>query len=236
MPWAIDMKEFERITKKDLAVFCLMSILAGMMIGIGGASSLLANSLLPGAWGKLIGGMLFSLGMYVIITYEMRLFTGMAALIPTIGLKNSWRLPLCFIGNALGIGITSLLVAFSPLAGAVIPQAQALIAGKLNADAAWLNSFCSSVLCGMLITASIWAVKYAPARGLNGTVGVILPIVVFAFCGFDHSVANMMYFYYLGEVSWRVTWYIICSIVGNLFGGVLMPLVIMLKTGKRGTL
>ena len=227
------MKEFERMTKKEVVVFCLMSVLAGIMIGIGGASSLLANNLVPGAWGRLIGGVLFSLGMYAIITYEMRLCTGMAALLPTLGIKNCWRLPVCFLGNSIGVGITSLLVAFSPLSNLVIPQAQSLILSKLSVEMPVLSSLCSSILCGVLITASIWAVKHAPSRGLNGTVGVILPIVVFAFCGFDHSVANMMYFYYLGEVSWRVVWYILFSIAGNLIGGVLMPLVIILKNGKE---
>ena len=51
----------------------------------------------------------------------------------------------------------------------------------------------------------------------------------FAFCGFDHSVANMLYFYFFGEISWHVVGYILCSIAGNIVGGVLLPLVILLK-------
>ena len=85
------MKAFEKMTKMEVLIFCLMAVCSGVVIGIGGVSSLLANALL-GEWGRLIGGCLFSLGIYAIVTYEMRLFTGMVADIPTLGLKNCWRL------------------------------------------------------------------------------------------------------------------------------------------------
>ena len=41
----------------------------------------------------LIGALLFSLGIFAIVTYEMRLFTGMVADIPEMKLKNIWKLP-----------------------------------------------------------------------------------------------------------------------------------------------
>ena len=81
----------------------------------------------------------------------------------------------------------------------------------------------------MLITLSVWSVKYAPKKGLSATVGLTFPIIVFAFCGFDHSVANMLYFYYFGEVSLRVVGYITLSILGNIIGGVSLPLVVKLR-------
>jgi formate/nitrite transporter FocA (FNT family) len=81
----------------------------------------------------------------------------------------------------------------------------------------------------MLITLSVWSVNYVPEKGLSATVGVMLPIIFFAFCGFDHSVANMLYFYYLGELSWRVVGYIALSILGNILGGIALPLVVKLK-------
>jgi formate/nitrite transporter FocA (FNT family) len=73
------------------------------------------------------------------------------------------------------------------------------------------------------------SVKFAPKKGLSATLGVVFPIVVFAFCGFDHSVANMMYFFYLGEVSWRAVGYILITILGNIIGGTALPCVSLLK-------
>ena len=222
------MRETMDMTKKELAVFSLMAVLSGFMIGIGGTASLLANALL-GVWGRLIGAILFSLGIYAIVTYGMKLFTGMVADIPKMGMKNMWRLPLCFLGNIVGVAIVAVLVYHSSLATAVVAQGKATIAARLATENWALKSFCSAILCGWLITLSVWASKYAPKKNLSASIEVIFPVVVFAFCGFDHSVANMLYFYFLGEVSWRVVGYILMSVLGNIVGGVMLPLVILLK-------
>lgn len=221
--------KIKNMSKKEIISFCFMSIFAGMAIGFGAVSSLLANSLLPGLWGRLVGGSLFSLGIFAVVCYEMNLFTGMVAGIPTMGVKNLWKLPVCFLGNALGIGLIALLARFTVLGDTIAAQAATLIGGKLESELWYVNVFCSAVLCGLLITFSVRSVKYAPAKGLSATLGVILPIVVFAFCGFDHSVANMLYFYYLGEISWQIVGYILISILGNLVGGILLPLVDLFK-------
>ena len=49
-----------------------MSICAGIMIGIGGMAFLLARDLY-GDWGRLIGAIFFSLGILVIVMFEMKL-------------------------------------------------------------------------------------------------------------------------------------------------------------------
>ena len=217
------------MTAREVIVFCLMAIFAGVAVGIGGTASLISASRMGGGYGKILGGLLFSLGIYSIISFDMKLFTGMVAAIPKMGVKNMWKLPVCFVCNALGVALVAVLLTFSPIYAEVNVEAAKLIGGKLHSDTWALNALCSGVLCGILITMSIWASHYAPVKGLSTTVGVILPIVVFAFCGFDHSVVNMLYFYFLGEVSWHVVAYILLSIVGNAIGGVLMPLVVMLR-------
>lgn len=222
------MEEVHKTTKIDVIAFCFMTLFSGIMIGIGGTASLLANHLF-GAWGRLIGACLFSLGIYMIVTYEMRLFTGMVADIPKMGVKNFWKLPVCFVGNALGVAFVALLVMFSPLKDSVVAQGANVIAVKLAAETWYFNVLCSSILCGMLITLSVWSVRYAPKKGLNATVGVLFPIIVFAFCGFDHSVANMLYFCFLGQFSWQIVGYVALSILGNIIGGVMLPFVMLWK-------
>ena len=216
------------ISKTDIAVFVLLAVCSGMMIGIGGTASLLAQSLYE-SWGKIIGAVLFSLGIYAIVTFEMKLFTGMVADIPKMPKKNLWMLPVCFIGNAIGVALIALVVSVSPLAKSTMPLGASIIETKLNAENWALGSLSSSILCGMMITLSVWSVNYAPKKGVSTTVGVMFPIIFFAFCGFDHSVANMLYFYYLGEVSWRVVGYIALSILGNIIGGVILPLIVKLR-------
>ena len=229
------MKEFVKMSKTEVAVFILMAISSGLVIGIGATASLLANVLIAN-WGRLVGAALFTVGIYAIVMYEMRLFTGMVASIPKMGLKNTWKLPVCFLGNILGVAVIAGLAYFSPLKDAgVIEQAQKVMLGKLNAEFWPLRAFCSSILCGALITFSVWSVEYAPKKSLSATLGVIFPIIVFAFCGFDHSVANMLYIYYLGQWRWEIIPYCLLSIAGNIVGGVILPLFYLLKERIQAT-
>lgn len=222
------MKALEKMSKQEVILFVLMSICSGIMIGIGGTAFLLALELF-GIWGKLIGSFLFSLGIYSILTYEMRLFTGMVASIPKMGLKNTWRLPICFIGNAVGVAIIALIVVFTPLSSTVITQSKLIIANKLGAENWVLSSIGSGIFCGMLITLSVWSVKHCPKKGLSASFGVTFPIVVFAFCGFDHSVANLFYFLLSGTCSWQGFGYEMCCILGNVLGGVILPYISLFR-------
>ena len=212
----------------DVMLFVLLAILSGIMIGMGGTASLYAQHLY-GSWGKLIGACLFSLGIFAILTFQFRLFTGMVAGIPDMKRNELWQLPVCFLGNASGVGIVALLISVTPLADVTVPLGAQAIANKLANDHWVLLSLSSSAFCGILITLSVWSWKYVPEKGLSATLGAVFPIIFFAFCGFDHSVANMLNFYYLGELSWQVVGYIALSILGNILGGVAIPLVLKLK-------
>ena len=222
------MKNATKMTGVQIVVFCLMAVLSGCMLGIVGSASLLASSLL-GVAGKVVGACLFSLGIYAIIIFEMKLFTGMVAGIPKMPVKDYWQLAVFFVCNMIGVGILAIIVANTQIADIVIPQGQSVIEAKFAVDNWAISSFCSSILCGALITASVWSPKFAPQKNVGATVGVLLPIIVFVFCGFDHSVANMLYFYFFGEVSGRVVGYILLSILGNIVGGIALPLVVLLK-------
>ncbi len=215
-------------TLNEFIHFLLMTLLSGGMIAICATSSLLANSVMD-EFGKFVGAILFSLGIFVILAFEMKLFTGLVSGIPTMGKKSLWKLPVCFIGNAIGVAIVFFLVSFSPISDVVISAGKYLIYSKIANESWAISSVCSGVLCGILITLSVLSVNHSHKKGLSANVGVIFPIIVFAFCGFDHSVANMFYFYCLGEMSWRVIGYILLTIVGNVIGGVILPLVLKLR-------
>lgn len=220
----------KKVKQREVIGFCLMALFAGITIGIGCTCFLLFTSLtvMP-AFGKMCGGFLFALGIFAIISFEMKLFTGMVAGIPSMGKKDLWQLPVCFLCNALGVLLTATLIKFTAIGDTVVLLGAQAIDGKLNAEYWYINALISSIFCGILITMSILAPSYAKAKGLSATLGVVLPIIVFAFCGFDHSVANMFYFFSLGEVSWRVVGYILITIVGNILGGTAFPLVVNFK-------
>lgn len=160
---------------------------------------------------------------------EMKLFTGLIPKIPHTSPKSYWQLPVCLIGNFIGVYIVYLLVSQTYFADKVILQGANLIGNKLSLDNWALSSLSSGILCGILITLSILSVDHSHKKGLSANVGVMFPIIVFVFCGFDHSIANMFYFYCLGEFSWKVIGYISLTILGNLIGGIILPLVLKLR-------
>lgn len=229
------MKELTKITKKEFVSFVVMSMLSGMMIGIGGSASLLAIDSL-GKAGKLIGACLFTLGIFAIVTFEMRLFTGMVADIPEMKLKNIWKLPMCFIGNILGVAVIALLVYETSISEALVRQSKIISENKLGAEDWALKALCSSILCGGLITLSVWSIHHTPHKGLDASIGVMFPILVFAFCGFDHSVANVFYFYLSGEFIHsfkQVLGYELICVLGNVIGGIVLPLAHMFKEHSK---
>jgi formate/nitrite transporter FocA (FNT family) len=218
---------------KNLIVFILLGVFAGVAIAIGGTASLLACNLLGGLWGKFVGALLFSLGMFMVITYGLKLFTGMVSGIPTMGLKNSWQLPLCFIANAVGCALFALCVRYSFIGDNVVAQAQAVIEGKFSDDLWAVKTLLSAIACGLLITFSVWSPKYVKEKGLSATVGVMMPIVVFVFCGFDHSVADVFYLCLNGVCTWQTVGYICLAVLGNIIGGVLFPLLTLLISKNK---
>lgn len=223
----MNMKPLEKLTKAQVVAFCLMSFCAGIMIGVGGTAFLLARAMY-GEWGRLIGSILFSLGILAIVMFEMKLFTGLISDMPEMGAKNWWKLPVCFLGNMLGVLFAAILVYYSPLAESAIPEAQVMMKTKLDAEFWGAKALCSAILCGFLITLSIGAVNYAPRKKLSTTVGVMFPIIVFAFCGFDHSVANTLYCFFLG-FSGKAVLYILVCVLGNIIGGVILPILSLFR-------
>ncbi len=220
-------QKFNRGTFNDVIHFLFMTLLSGAMIAICAISSLTANAF--SANGRIVGSLLFSLGMFVILAFEMKLFTGLIPKIPHTSPKSYWQLPVCLLGNFIGVFIVYILFSQTTLAEKVIQEGSNLIGTKLAFDNWAISSLSSGILCGILITLSVLSVDHSHKKGLSANVGVMFPIIVFVFCGFDHSIANMFYFYCLGEISWKVVGYIALTVAGNLIGGIILPLVLKLR-------
>ncbi len=177
------------MTKKDFVVFCVASVFGGVMVGLGGVGLLLAMAAFEGAMGKLVGAIIFSLAMFVVTTFGLYLATGLSTRILTMGVKNLWSLPVSLAFNVLGIAVAAFLVEISHVD--VQTVASALLQTKL-CDEGWvLHSFGSGVWCGILIGLSVFLCKYTEKKHLSATLGVVFPVFVFVFCGFDNSLANV---------------------------------------------
>ncbi len=215
------------MTKKDFAVFCVASVFGGIMVGIGGVGLLISMAAFEGAMGKLVGAVIFSLAMFVVTTFGLYLVTGLSTRIITMGVKNWWSLPVSLFFNTIGIAVAAILVEFSHVDANV--TALALMDTKLCDEGWGLHSLCSGVLCGILIGLSVFLSKYTAKKHLSATVGVIFPVFVFVFCGFDNSLANIFYVFLSGEITLVAIGYCLVSLLGNLLGGVLVSVLPLIK-------
>lgn len=209
-------------------IFALLGVMAGVAIGIAGIASILASSLY-GSWGKLIGAVLFPVGIFTIVAFEFKLFTGLMSRMFEMKKSEFFQLPLTLLANLLGVAMVAFALKHTNLKEVVFAGASQIIANKMAGEGYLLNNFFSSLLCGFLITLSVLAPKYAPKKGLSVTIGVMLPILIFAFCGFDHSIANLFYFCVNASFNLQIFLYELVCVIGNVLGGLILPLIIYYK-------
>lgn len=215
------------MTKKDFWVFCIASVFGGMLVGFGGVGLLIAMASFDGAVGTLVGAVIFSLAMFVVTTFGLYLTTGLSTRILTMKVKHLWSLPVSLVFNVIGIAIATGLVICSHVE--VEATAIELMNKKLCDDGWSLHSFCSGILCGTLIGLSVILPKYTAKKGLSATVGVLFPVFVFVFCGFDNSLANVFYMFLGGEITWEAIGYCAISLLGNIIGGALVSILPLVK-------
>lgn len=219
------------ILKKDL-IFFLLSILAGLMIAIGGMAYLYITSYDSSSiWLKMAGGVAFTIGLLFIILLDLKLFTGLNCDLIYMNFNEWYKLILSFLGNCVGCWFGALLIFKTPIGVAIIARAVELVAGKLAMD--WWVVLLSGIMCGVFITMAVLGNRACKANKGAAMFAVIFPIFIFVILGVEHSVANQVYFALatLGgkPFSGKIVLQTFIVMIGNIIGGVLIPLVLLVK-------
>lgn len=154
------------------------SVLAGCLIGMAGWAFLISQTLALGDWAKVIGAVLFSLGIISVILFEASLFTG------KIGYVNTKKKLL----DSLIILVINLMVVF--FIGLVYQR----IKGSSQAMASRLAKEWYEILIDAVGTGACIYITVEGYKKTKSFVPVILGIVVFILAGFEHCVANMFFF------------------------------------------
>lgn len=196
----------------------VQSILGGIAIGIGGTVFLSMDN-------RVLGALLFSVGLFTICTFGFNLFTGKVCYIfdnkPSYTLFNVT----VWIGNFVGTGIVALVLKATRISG-IAETAQTISQVKL--DDSLLSVFILAIFCNLLIYIAADGFKNNP-HDFGKYLGIILGIMVFILCGFEHCIADMFYFTMAGVWSGKAVLYIVVITLGNVAGGVLIPLCKKLK-------
>ena len=175
----------------------LFGIYAGMAIGFGGLLNVVANFYLsdPAILGRLLGSLLFPIGLSLVCFLGLNLFTGKIGYVFDNGVNYLGFLGLVYIGNIIGSLIMGAwaMVVFKDTA--MYQTALNISAGKLYPLEIWtlVKAFAGSVLCGVLVYIAIFCYKTFKKVYLK-LIGIFLAIGLFVFLKFDHCIANMFYF------------------------------------------
>ena len=150
-------------------------LFAGLMIGIGCTVYLACEN-------KLVGALLFSSGLFFILSNGGALLTGMC------GLKTPWLTLAAVLGlNALGTLITG---ALTWPALRLSQPAATVVANKLAANPlSWLTN---GILCGVLMYLAVMGYRKAKDAP-HALASVMYAIPVFIVAGFEHSIADLGY-------------------------------------------
>lgn len=210
-----------------------LAILAGVFIGFGGAAFTMAMTGVDPGFGpaRFLGGVVFSLGLILVVVGGAELFTGNALMtiaavdrkISPRALLRNWGL--VYLGNLVGaIALALALAATGLLDGPMGATASAIANGK--ADLSATQAFARGVLCNALVCLAVW-LSFA-ARSVAGKIMAVLwPIAAFVLLGLEHSVANMYLLpqgalagadFGLGAAMGNLFWVTIGNIVGGAGG------------------
>lgn len=224
-----------------LARMVPLGVLAGAFIGLGAMFSTVvtADSALSPGIARLLGGLVFSLGLVLVVVSGAELFTGNTLIIvaavgrrvrPTALLRN-WAV--VYASNFAGAVATAALVVASGRldAGDGAIGARALAIAEAKSGLGVVEAVSSGILANALVCLAVWMTL--SARSLVDKVAVIIPpITAFVACGFEHSVANMFFFpvalFHGTEPGASASWpsFLVGNLlpvtVGNIIGGALL--------------
>ena len=89
---------------KTIILNFLKGILAGLAIGLGGFLYILMVHYVDGELGKVLGSSLFAIGLFLVCTFKLSLYTGKIGNIyeGKLDIYSYISLPVMLIGNAIG--------------------------------------------------------------------------------------------------------------------------------------
>ncbi len=179
-----------------------LAVLAGAFIAFGAVlyTYVIHDSQLSIGLTKLIGGLVFCLGLILVIIAGAELFTGNSLIVMAYvsrkvtleQLLRNWVI--VFIGNLVG----SLAIVFfiwlsrqwTSADSAVGVKALMIANSKVNL--AFWQAFSKGILCNILVCLAVW-LCFSGRSVTDKILAIIFPITAFVALGFEHSVANMYF-------------------------------------------
>ncbi len=186
----------------DAASTFTLAVMAGAFIAFGAVAYtyLIHDSQLSLGLTKLLGGLVFCVGLILVIIAGAELFTGnslivMAYVSRKVSLKQllrNWMI--VFIGNFVGSLSIVFLIWLSGqwnTAGSAV-GAKALMIANGKVHLTFMEALSRGILCNILVCLAVW-LCFSGRSVTDKILAIILPITAFVMLGFEHCVANMYF-------------------------------------------
>lgn len=192
-----------------------LAVLAGAFVALGaifattvgagsfstaGADGAVVATTWPTGFTRLLMGLVFSLGLILVVVGGAELFTGNNLIVMAwanrkvrtgLLLKN-WGI--VYLGNFVGAIATAIIMFLSQqytFSGGAI-GAYALAIANTKAGLAFVPALMLGIMCNALVCLAVW-LTYSARTTTDKIMAIIFPITAFVAAGFEHSVANMYY-------------------------------------------
>ena len=182
----------------------MLAVLAGAFIALGAVFATTvtvgAAGVLPYGVTRLLGGLVFCLGLILVVVAGAELFTGNNLIImawasgkvTTSQLLRNWII--VYAGNFVGSIATAL---FMYLSGQYAFGSGAVGLNVLNIAAAkaslgFVQAIVLGIMCNALVCLAVW-LTYSARTTTDKILAILFPITAFVAAGFEHSVANMYF-------------------------------------------
>lgn len=213
--------EYLGVRKAEMPAFTMLmlSILAGAFIALGAifATTVAAGGMsvtdasgavtystgLPYGVTRLLTGLVFCLGLILVVVGGAELFTGNNMIVMAWAsgkvtgraLLRNWAI--VYFGNFLGsIGTAALMFIsrqYTFGSDAVGITALRIAVGK--SDFEFMQAVALGILCNALVCLAVW-LTYSARTTLDKIMSIIFPVTAFVTAGFEHSIANMYFIPY----------------------------------------
>ena len=175
----------------------ISAILSGIFISFASIASIVVSSNITNlSISRLLSGIVFPVGLILVVMFKAELFTGNILLImpyldKKITLKQMLRnLILVYFGNLVGSIVITFLSFYSPIS--IIFAESILKISNTKMSLSFIEGFSLGVMCNILVTSAVFLASTTKDEKAKITLAYF-PIFLFIIMGLEHSVANMYY-------------------------------------------
>jgi len=221
----------------------IRAYMAGAILGL---AAVFAITVAVKTGSLLVGSILFPVGFIMLYLMKFDLLTGVFTLVPLAlldkrpgvtgkSLMRNWGL--VFLGNFAGALTTAFMVSFiltygyATDGGAIAAKVSTIgesrtLGYQEHGLGGWITIFIRGMLCNWMVSMGVVGAMISTSAG-SKMAAMWMPVMLFFFMGFEHSIVNMFLFPFSmimgGEftVYDYIVWNELPTVLGNLAGGLL---------------